>query len=383
MIPVFRPSISKLEKKEVLSVLSSGWLGMGKKVEQFENDFAKYINIPYAIATNSATAALHLAIHALGIGPGDEVITTPMTFASTTEAILYNGATPVFADIETDTMNIDPQSIEKKITSKTKAIIPVHFGGHPCDMDKIMDIAKKYNLSVIEDAAHACGASYGGIYAGIKVGGLGNLTCFSFHAVKNLSTGDGGMITCNDAGIVSKLKRMRWMGINKDTYSRDKSGKYAWDYDISEQGWKCHMNDITAAIGIGQLKRLDWMNNKRKKICSLYNKNLNLLKIPGIEIPAEKDNVYHARHNYVIKLPLNIDREELIKYMNAQGISLGVHYKPLYYHQRYAPFWNQDTPNTESLKNRIVTLPVFPDLKIKEAKYIIQKLKEYLDRNEV
>ena len=342
LIPVFRPSMGKEEIDAVAKVIKSKWIGMGEKTEEFEKEFAKYINVPFAIGTNSATAALHLALRAAGIKFGDEVITTAMTFASTVEAILYNDATPIFADIEYGTMNIDPMDIEKKITPKTKAIIPVHFGGHPCNMDAIMDIAKKYKLQIIEDAAHACGGMYGGRYAGQKVGSLGNLTCFSFHAVKNLATGDGGMITTTDKNLAAKIKKMRWMGISKDTYQRS-NGKYKWDYDIIEQGWKYHPNDILSAIGLEQLKKLDTMNNRRRNICSLYNTLFNAKKL-NINIPAIAEDILHARHNYIIKLPEHIDREELIAFLADNNISTGVHYKPLYYHPRYSQYNKNDTP---------------------------------------
>ena len=384
IIPVFKPFMGKEEIEAVAEVLNSGWIGMGPKTEQFEKDFQSYTGAPYAISTNSCTAALHLAIRAAGIKEGDEIITSPMTFASTVEAILYNGGVPVFADIEYGTMNINPIDIEKRITSKTKAIVPVHFGGHPCNMAAINKIAADHGLAVVEDAAHACGASYAD---GTKVGNGKNLTCFSFHAVKNLALGDGGMITCTDDTINARLKKMRWMGISKDTYARDKSGKYKWDYDIVEQGWKYHPNDIMCAIGIEQLKKLDKMNTRRRKIAELYTKELSKEPFPAeIELPEDRsgkpgyEKMIHARHNYVIKLK-TLDREGLIAYMAEQGITLGVHYKPLYHHPRYKPYDKKDTPVCEEIWKKIVTLPVFPDMTDLEALFIINKIKEYLSLN--
>jgi len=379
-IPVFKPSMGDDECEIVNEVIRSGWIGPGPKTKQFEEDFKKYIGSKYAVSFNSATAALHLALKVLGIKKGDEVITTPMTFASTTESILYNNAIPVFADIEYGTMNIDPASIEKKITPKTKAILIVHFGGHPCDMDRIMNIAKKNKLIVVEDAAHACGACYGGKYEGKTIGSIGNITCFSFHAVKNLAMGDGGMITCDDEDIINKLKRTRWMGISKDTYQRS-DGKYNWDYDIIEEGYKYHTNDILAAIGIVQLNKLPWMNNKRREICHIYDTVFKEMKTP-IDVPEISKSILHARHNYVIKLPNNIDREDLIQYMSQKKVSLGVHYKPIYNHPRYSKFNKKDTPVTDNVWKKIITLPVYPDLKESEAKGIALLINEYI-KNEI
>lgn len=386
--------MGKEEIAAVSEVINSGWIGMGPKTEQFEKDFANYITnnsinnnseegnrkeVLYAVATNSATAALHLALRATGIKEGDEVITSPMTFASTVEAILYNGATPVFADIEYGTMNINTEDIKKKITPRTKAILPVHFGGHPCDMEAIRDIALHYNLSVIEDAAHACGASYPD---GKKVG-FNNLTCFSFHAVKNLAMGDGGMITTKSYEIAQRLKKMRWMGISKDTYQRS-DGKYKWDYDIVEQGWKYHPNDIACAIGIEQLKKLDKMNARRREIAAIYDREFRKEPFKDeIDIPEVKESVngkmVHARHNYVIKLKTK-DREGLIAHLAEQGISAGVHYKPIYLHPRYKQYDKMDTPVAEELYPRIITLPVYPDMFDTDVYRVIKCIEDFIKR---
>jgi perosamine synthetase len=404
-IPVFKPFMGKEEIKAITEVLESGWIGMGSKCELFEKNFAEYTGAKHAISLNSATAALHLALRAAGIKEGDEVITSPMTFASTVEAILYNGGVPVFADIEYGTMNISPEDIRRKITPKTRAILPVHFGGHPCDMETIITIAREKNLVVIEDAAHACGASYGSplkadenseTLGGKKIGCGQNLTCFSFHAVKNLATGDGGMITTDNPEIDARLRKMRWMGISKDTFSREKGG-YEWDYDIVEQGWKYHMNDITAAIGIEQLKKLDKMNTRRRKICDIYDKEFTKLKKDPtigkmIEIPEVKEwkGLVHARHNYVLKIikiskekgcseeDMGEYREQLIAFLGERGISVGVHYRPIYLHPRYAPYNKHNTPVTDSVWQKIITLPVLPDLTDLEALYIVRCVEDFL-----
>ena len=230
MIPVFRPSMGEDEVNAVSSVIRSGWIGLGPKTKEFEDNFSKYIGSRYAVAVNSATSALHLAMLVMGVKRDDEVITTPMTFVSTNHAILYCDATPVFCDIESDTLNIDASKIEALITTKTKAIVVVHFGGYPVDMDSINSIATQNNLKVIEDCAHGCG----GEYKNRKLGSIGDIGTFSFHAVKNLATGDGGMLTTDDPTIYSKLMKLRWLGINKDTWSREENDtkQYSWYYDV-------------------------------------------------------------------------------------------------------------------------------------------------------
>jgi len=287
----------------------------------------------------------------------------------------------VFADIEYETLNISPEDIEKKITSKTKAIVPVHFGGTACKMDKIMDIAKRYNLEVIEDCAHAAGGYYNDeVYKGIRVGGIGNLSCFSFHAVKNLAMGDGGMITFDfkdeekNNQMLSTLKQLRWMGISKDTYQRD-GGKYSWDYSIVSEGYKYHPNDIACAIGIVQLKKLDKMNQLRKDFSQEYNNQLKME--PGLDLPA--DIVGCARHNYVCKLTVG-DREDFIQYMAKNKVSIGVHYKPLYLHKRYSEFNKNDTPMVDKVWTQLITLPLYPDLKISHHNKIIRLIKAYLSK---
>lgn len=355
--------MGKKEARAVEKVLCSGWIGLGPKTEEFEKKFAEYIGIKYAIALNSCTSALHLSLNMLGIRDGDEVITTPITFASTAEAILYNNATPVFADVEENTLNISADSILKKINKNTKAIIIVHYGGQPCDMDKIQKIADDHKIKIIEDAAHACGAEY----KGTKIGNSKNITCFSFQAVKNLAVGDGGMITTNNPDLDKRLRVMRWMGIDKSTHQRTATGEYLWDYSIIDGGYKYHMNDIAASIGIVQLEKLDFMNRKREVIAEIYD---NFFMGSEIVIPlAILPNRKSSHHIYCVKLK-NIQRAALMKYLSEKGISTGVHYKPLYHHLRYAPYWNNDTPMAENLSPNILSLPIHPSMAKSEAKKI-------------
>jgi perosamine synthetase len=366
MIPVFRPSMGKEEFDAVKEVLESGWIGLGPKTKEFEERFAGYIGVKYASAMNSCSAALHLAIDALGIHSG-EVISPSLTFVSTNHAILYNGAMPVFADVLEDTLTIDPDDIKRKMTKKTKAIMAMHYGGHPCDMAAIRQIADKNGILVIEDAAHAMGGSYGSK----KVGSIGDAACFSFHAVKNLATGEGGMVTTNDKNVHDRLLKSRWLGITRDTWQRSDNAKYSWYYEVEFLGYKYHMSDINAAIGIAQLKKIDAMNKKREGISMRYNeafKGLDWLKTPTV-----KAGVRCAHHNYVVKVK---ERDRFIEYLKKNGISSSVHYIPNHHYDIYKKC-RANVPVTERVWKQIVTLPLFPDLKDSEIDHIIDTVKGF------
>ncbi|MDA8089049.1 MAG: DegT/DnrJ/EryC1/StrS family aminotransferase [Nitrospiraceae bacterium] len=368
MIPVFKPKMNKDEiLPELEKIFDSGWIGLGPKTVEFEKKFAEFIGTKYALGVNSATAALHLSVHALGLSENDEVIVPSMTFVSTALAPLYCGAKVVFADVEEDTLCIDPVDIEKKITARTKAIIPVHFGGHACRMDEIMDIANRHKLAVIEDVAHGCG----GKYKGKMLGSIGVMGCFSFHAVKNLPLGDGGMITMNDEELFKKLQRLRWVGINKDTWNRSSGGQYSWQYSVDELGFKCHMNDIMAVIGLAQLKVLNEHNEMRRRIALHYNEEL--ARIPWITRPVEKDYTRSAWHNYVVKVPF---RNELNEFLRIKGISTGVHYEPI---NHYGVFkgMKADVPVIEKVWEHLLTLPLYPDLSELEIEQIVEAIKEF------
>ncbi len=367
MIPVFRPSYDDREAEAVAAVLKSGWVGLGPKVEEFERKFARYIGVKYAVAVNSCTAALHLALKVTDVSL-HEVITTPMTFVATNHAIRYAGGIPVFADIYCDTLNIDPDSIERCITPSTRVIVAVHYGGHACEMDAIDCLSKKHNLTVIEDAAHGCG----GEYKGKKIGSLGDIGCFSFHAVKNLATGDGGMVTTNDKKVCDKLRKLRWMGISKGTWDRDsKNGGYSWYYDVDEIGFKYYMNDITAAIGIVQLSKLDEMNDVRRNVAALYNEAF--ADVDWIETSTVDRHVKTSQHNYVIKVD---DRNGLHSFLKSSGISSGVHYIPSNHYAMYKDC-NYPTPVCESVWVRLITLPMFPDMTAGEIDKVIDTVKSF------
>ncbi|NOU90927.1 aminotransferase class I/II-fold pyridoxal phosphate-dependent enzyme [Paenibacillus sp. LMG 31460] len=365
-IPVLQPSIGQEEIDAVVEVMRSGWLGLGPKTEQFEQEFAKYVGSRFMVALNSGTAALHLALEVLNIGPGDEVIVPPITFISTIHAVSYVGATPVFADVETDTMNISVQDIERKITNKTKAIIVVHLAGHPCDMDAIQALADSKGIKVIEDAAHACGAEY----KGNKIGSSGNLTCFSYHAVKNLTCGEGGGITTNQEWIARKLKEKRWVGISKDTWMRSTSERvYAWQYFVDQVGYKYHMSDMQAAIGIVQLKRLDQLNGRRREVAEHYQEHFKDLS--WVELPKEKDYARSSWHLFQIKLQTEDARDRLIGHMKDLNIAPGVHYYPCHLHPCYIHL-KAEVPVSNEIWKRIITLPIHPNLTDEDLERVVE-----------
>ena len=365
MIPVFQPAIDQEEIDAVTEVLKSKWIGLGLKTEEFEKQFAKFIGMNYAVGLNSGTAALHLAVKALGIDSG-EIIVPAITFVTTAFAATYNNAVPIFADVYEDTLNIDVDDIKRKITPKTKAIIPVHYGGHSAEMDEINEIAKEHNLKVIEDAAHACG----GKYKGRMCGSLSDISCFSFHPVKNLATCDGGMLVTNDKDVDQKVKDLRWCGISKGTFERTKK-KYSWYYEVTDVGYKFHMNDIIAAIALVQLKKLRKNNARREEITKIYNENFQ--KLNWIETPVEKDYVESSHHNYVIKVA---KRDKFIEFLSDNGISTSVHYMPLHLQPVFKNM-KADVPVAEKVWKRIVTLPLYPDMTDKDVELVVKTVKDF------
>jgi perosamine synthetase len=371
LIPLFRPSYDHQEAEAVAEVLRSGWVGLGPKTGQFEKEFAGYIGSPYCVALNSGTAALHLAMLSLDLKQGDEVIVTPITFVSTVHVIEYVGAKPVFADVEPDTLNIDLKDIDDKISERTKAILVVHYGGHPCDMDPILDCAHKHGISVVEDAAHACGATY----KGKKIGTISPLTCFSFHAVKNLATGEGGAITFQEPRLDRYFREMRWMGITKDTWDRTLKGEtYAWKYSVNRLGFKCHMHDISAAIGLVQLQKLEKNNQRRREIAERYSRELEDLS--WIELPVEKPYARSSWHIYKITVPSLTIRDALIDHLKKNGISPGVHYYPANLYPYYEGS-NGAVPVASRIWERILSIPMFPDLTAEEQGKVIQAIKSF------
>lgn len=366
-----QPSIGQEEIDAVVEVMNSGWLGLGPKTEQFEQEFAEYVGNRYMVGLNSGTAALHLALEAYDIGPGDEVIVPPMTFISTVHAVSYVGATPVFADVETDTMNISVIDIERKITDRTKAIIVVHLAGHPCDMDAIHELAAPKGIKVIEDAAHACGASY----KGRKIGSISEMTCFSFHAVKNLTCGEGGGITCHQEMFAKDLREKRWVGISKNTWSRSSTDMvYAWQYFVNQVGYKYHMDDMKAAMGLVQLRKLEKLNGRRQQIAAYYHNHLS--QVPWVELPLEKPYAHSSWHLFQIKLPDQENRDRLIGHMKDDNIAPGVHYYPCHLHPCYQHI-EADVPVSEKVWKTILTLPIHPNLTDEDLERVVDCLHRF------
>ncbi len=378
----FKHSIGKEEIDEVVDTLKSDWITTGPKTFKFEEIFYEYVNSKYAIAVNSCTAALHLAVVALGIGNGDEVITTPYTFAATAEVVINSNAKPVFVDVEKDTYNIDPAKIEEKITDKTKAIIVVHYAGHSCEMDKIMEIAEKHDLYVIEDAAHAIGSKY----KDQNIGSIGDATCFSFYATKNITTAEGGMITTNRGDLADKMRILSLHGISKDAWKRY-SSEGSWYYEIAYSGYKYNMSDLQASIGIHQMKKLDQMQKRREEIADMYNKSFG--QVPQITIPTVKSYATHAWHLYPIQVNsnlLSINRNEFIEALKAENIGNSVHFIPLhlhpYYKEKYG-FKGDDFPNAESLYKNEISLPIYPNMEDQDVEDVISAVKKIIDYYEV
>jgi dTDP-4-amino-4,6-dideoxygalactose transaminase len=374
-----QPLIEQDEVDEFLDSVRLSWLGTGKKVARFEQDFAAYKKIEHAAAVNSCTAALHLSCLALGIKPGDEIITTAMTFCATINAIIHSGATPVLCDIETDTLNIDPQQIEKKITSRTKAILVVHFAGRPCNMDKIMDIARKNNLFVIEDCAHAIEAEY----HGIPTGTIGDLGCFSFYSTKNITTGEGGMVVSKNKELIEKIKILALHGMTQDAWSRFSDEGYK-HYYVVEAGFKYNMMDLQAAFGIHQLKRIDAYWEKRKKIWNTYNEAFSDLPIV---LPAkdEKDtkNAYHLYTLRINKEKCGISRDGFLQELHKVNIGSGVHYLAIpqhpYYKEHFA-FREEDYPNAVSYGLETISIPISPKLTDEDVLDVIEAVRNIINR---
>ena len=372
------PKIEQPEIDSVVECLKSGWLGTGPKTKQFETDFCDYRGgWGHPVAVNSCTAALHLSILAAGLNPGDEVITTPMTFCASVNAILHAGATPVLADIDPDTMNIDPARIVEKISGKTKAILPVHFAGRPCDMNAIVAIAKEHDLKIIEDCAHAIETEYQGQPAGT----FGDFGCFSFYVTKNIVTGEGGMILARDEQDASRLKTLALHGMSKDAWKRFSDEGYK-HYQVVECGFKYNMMDIQAAIGLNQLKRVETYWKRREEIWKFYNEALADLPI---QLPAAVEpNTRHAYHLYTIFVDpkeAGITRDEFLVGMTKQNIGVGVHYMSVpehpYYQQTFG--WSPDDfPVARDVGRQIVSLPISAKLTDQDTLDVINSIESLL-----
>jgi len=377
-IPYGHQWIDEGDIEEVVKVLRSDWITTGPKIEEFENALCEYIGCEYAVAVNSGTSALDVAVQSLNLPKGSEVITTSFTFVATSNAILYNGLKPVFADICSDTFNIDPEEIRKKISRDTRAIIYVDYAGQPCDIKAIKEIADEFDLYLIEDASHAIGAEY----EGTKVGNFADLTIFSFHPVKHITTGEGGAVVTGDEELHRRLLLLRNHGIDKDAY--DRYGPDAsWAYDMVHLGRNYRITDFQAALGVSQLKKLDGFIRRRVEITEIYNEAFE--DMPEIETPVVKPLVKPAWHIYTVLLD-SINRNEFFRKMRERNIGVNVHYIPVYhfsYYRTHFDFNPKDFPVTEEVFSRIVTLPLFQKMEDEEVTYVIDTIKETIDEAEI
>lgn len=379
-IPYNQPDITDAEISAVEETVKSRWIAKGPRTLKFEEEFAKHVGAKHAVAMNSCTAALHVALLSKGIGPGDEVITTPMTFASTANTIIHVGAKPVFADIDYRTGCIDPDEIEKKITPKTKAVVPVHYSGQVCDLDRIYDIADRHGLFVSEDAAHALESRYKGRLIGNKLKGTAS---YSFYATKNLTTGEGGMLVTDDDDIDAKARIWAGQGMSHNAWNRYAKGG-TWKYDICEPGFKYNMFDIQAALGLVQLSRIDEMQKNRLRIAEKYQREF--AKIDAVEPPYVPDYTTHSWHLYILRIKpelLTIDRDRFITELNDRNVGTSVHFIPVTsmsaYTSRYG-YKKGDFPNTEKHFERIISLPLYPSLTDEEADYIIDAVRDIVEK---
>lgn len=370
-LPFSRPSIGQEEIDEVADSLRSGWITSGPKVQKFECQFSGLAGVPFAAAVNSATAGLHIAYLTAGIKPGDEVITTPLTFISTVSMILAAGGKPILADIDPGTLNIDPAQIEKKITSKTKALVPVHFAGLPCDMDAILAIANQHKLRVIEDAAHALGTEY----KGKKIGSLSDAAVFSFHPIKNITTGEGGMVTTSNEKWYEELCLLRFHGMSKSAWKRYAKGGTPL-YSIERLGFKYNMMDLQAAIGIHQLKKLPAFNKERARLAKIYDKAFSEIPEIRLQKPAPYDHL-HSHHLYVIILEkgkLKAGRNDFVTELGEMNIGAGIHFTAVHHHPYYAgifPGADQALPAASDVSENILSLPLYPGLKDEDVQDVI------------
>ena len=374
-LPFHKSWLEEEEHREVEDTLNSGWLTTGPKAQKFED----YIGCKHAVALNSCTAGLNLALTVQNFAEGDEVITTPMTFPATTNVILLQRLKPVFADIEPGTLTIDPRKIEAKITPRTRAIIPVHFAGHPCDMTPIQELADRHKLVIIEDAAHALESGY----KGKKIGNLGNATAFSFYANKNITTGEGGMLVTNDDALAETIRIMRLQGISRDAWKRyGKSGFSHWEHTLA--GHKCNMSDLNASIGMHQIKKVERFMTLRKKYVSMYDRAF--ADVAELETLAVRDYATHAHHLYVISLHLErltIDRDGFLDAIQSTGIGVALHYVALHLQPYYVKNFNtkpQDFPIASNYSERVITLPLYPKMSSADVERVIETVKDLIKK---
>lgn len=379
-LPFYRPDLGPAEIAEVVDTLHSNWITTGPKTKEFEIRFAAYVGVKHAIAVNSCTGGLHVALAAANIGPGDEVIVPTMTFCATANVVVHLNATPVLVDVEPDTLNIDPWAIERAITPRTKAIIPVHLYGHPCPMDHLHHLAQVYHLLLIEDAAHAVGAAW----QGRQIGSLSPATVFSFYATKNLTTAEGGMITTDDTDYADHMRLWVLHGINRDAWQRY-AAEGSWYYEVCLPGFKYNLTDLQAALGLHQLARLEEMTRQRTELAAQYNAGFQHLA--EIERPAVRSGLRPAWHLYPIRLrleQLTIDRAQFMEQLKKEGIGTSVHFIPLhrqpYYRNRFG-FKPSDFPVADAAYERLISLPLYTRMTRTDVADVIEAVRRVIQRN--
>ena len=377
-LPFSTPTIEDAEINEVIDSLKSGWITTGPKVKRFEEDFRAYVGAPFAVPLSSATAGLHLTLLALAIKEGDEIITTPMTFASTVSMIILCGGTPVLADIEPGTLNIDVNEVRRRITPRTRAIIPVHFAGQSCDMDPLFALAGEFDLTIIEDAAHAAGTEY----KGRRIGSLDSISIFSFHPNKNITTGEGGMVCTADETLAEEISLLKFHGMSREAWKRFAASGTP-NYDILLPGFKYNMMDIQAAIGIHQLPRLDGFIVKRAEIAEYYNRELADVQ----ELAVPQYAPYQQRHAWHLYTPLvrieklSIDRDRFMEELQKHNIGSGLQYKAIHHHAWYRehmPIADSQLPNASYASERILSLPLFPKMTMDDARDVVEAVKDVI-----
>lgn len=377
-LPFHQPSLSLEEEQAVVETLRSGWVTTGPKTKEFELEVADYVGADHAVGLNSCTAALHLALEVVGVGEGDEVITSPTTFAATANVIVHRRARPVFVDVEPETLNLDPSLIEAACSSRTRAILPVHFAGHPCEMDEIRAVARRLNLSIVEDAAHALGASY----RGAKIGGGDAVSAFSFYATKNITTGEGGMLTLKDKELADRVRVLGLHGISRDAWKRYGLEGYA-HWDIIEAGYKYNMFDLQAALGLHQLKKLDGFMARRREIYQRYLGALSSMDtVDYLEIRAHVDHAYHLFVIMIRPEALSADRDTIMNAIQAENVGIGIHFRAVHLHPYYRKNFGFSPglcPVAERASDRVISIPFHPALTDHDVEDVIATVRKVLN----
>ncbi len=374
-LPVARPWIGEREKQLVLETLDSGWITTGPRSEELARRVAQLVGMPHGIAVNSATGALHLALAALGVGPGDEVVTAAYTFVACVNVIEHVGARPVLVDVEPDTLCMDPRAVERAITPRTRALMPVDYGGHPCDLDTLLALARRHGIAVVEDAAHALGASW----RGRPVGAWADVTAFSFYATKNLTTGEGGAAVTADQALAERMGLLSLHGMNRDAWKRY-TDTGSWYYEITAPGFKYNLSDVLAAIGLGQLERFDEMQRLRRERAAHYD--ALLADVPEVRCPVARPEAVHAWHLYPIALELerlDCDRARFIQELRAENIGTSVHFVPIHFHPHFRATLGHAAgafPAAEDAYRRAVTLPLFPAMTERDVEDVVAAVKK-------